>query len=36
MWTHNQVVIVIAGSNRSNTQAAEARHTETVKSRVLW
>jgi len=35
MWTHDQVVIVIAGSNRSNTQAAEARQSEAVKSRVL-
>jgi len=35
MWTQEQVVIVIAGSDRSNTRAAEARHSETVKSRIL-
>ncbi|MFQ5888171.1 MAG: hypothetical protein ACE5HY_05695, partial [Candidatus Hydrothermarchaeales archaeon] len=34
-YTHNQVVIIVAGSDRSNTQAAETKYNVDVKAKVL-
>ncbi|MFQ5800619.1 MAG: hypothetical protein ACE5HH_02715 [Candidatus Hydrothermarchaeales archaeon] len=34
-YSYNQVVIIVAGSDRSNTQAAEAKYNADVKAKVL-